>query len=251
VTFRLAEHGVAAVLLDVEGTMTPIAFVTEVLFPYARTHVDAYVRDHASDPAVRPVLEALRAEQAHGAPSSGAPSGPGNGSVAAYARLLMDRDSKSSALKTLQGLIWKVGFDSGALHGEVFDDVPAALRRWRATGIRTAIYSSGSVLAQKLLFGSTTHGDLTPDLDAHFDTAVGPKRDPRSYARIADALGTDPASILFLSDTSAELDAARTAGCQVALTVRPGNSPQPASEGLTVVKSFDEVVADVVVGRRP
>src|SRR5688572_31886471 len=97
----------------------------------------------------------------------------------------MDRDSKSPGLKALQGMIWQEGYASGELHGVVFDDVPKALKRWRAAGIRAAIYSSGSVLAQKLIFGTTQFGDLTPLFDGFFDTAVGPKRDANSYRMIA------------------------------------------------------------------
>jgi enolase-phosphatase E1 len=224
------------VLLDVEGTTTPISFVSDVLFPYARSHLRAYLRAHASDPEVKSALQLLRAECAT---DGSAPDTVE--SFAEYAESLMDRDSKSTGLKMLQGLIWKVGFASGALRGEVFDDVPPALRRWREAGLRTAIYSSGSVLSQKLLFASTAFGDLTGDLHAHFDTSVGPKRDPGSYRRIARELDIEPASLLFLSDVSAELDATRAAGCQVALTVRPGNSSQSAPMETDILSTFAEV----------
>ena len=241
-TIDLAERGVGVVLLDVEGTTTPIAFVTDVLFPYARSHLRAFLRAHSSDAEVREAVDVLRAEQRREPPPADAPSNAtDDDSIAGYAERLMERDSKSTGLKTLQGLIWKEGFRSGELRGEVFDDVPAALRRWRAAGVRTAIYSSGSVLAQKLLFGSTPFGDLTRDLDAHFDTAVGGKRDPASYRRIADALGVQPSSILFLSDIAAELEAARSSGCQVALAVRPGNSTQTVSGGTETLGTFDEI----------
>jgi enolase-phosphatase E1 len=231
------------VLLDVEGTTTPIAFVTDVLFPYARSHLRAFLRQHHGEPAVREALNALRdegrRENAGGAPLVGETED----SVATYAEWLMDRDSKSSGLKSLQGLIWQVGFGSGELRGEVFADVPPALRRWRAAGVRTAIYSSGSELAQRLLFGWTPYGDLTRELAGHFDTAVGPKRDRDSYARIAERLGEGPCAILFVSDIPAELAAASAAGCQVALAVRPGNSPYEGGDGFATVRSFEEIVA--------
>jgi 2,3-diketo-5-methylthio-1-phosphopentane phosphatase len=239
-TIDLSAMGVRVVLLDVEGTTTPISFVTDVLFPYARRHLRAFLRERGAEPAIRSAVEALLTERRLELGNDGQ-SPNDDESVLAYAELLMDRDSKSPGLKALQGFIWEEGFDDGRLQGVVFDDVPAALRRWRAAGVRTAIYSSGSVLAQRRLFGSTAHGDLTPDLDAHFDTAVGAKRDPMSYARIAEHLGEQPPAILFLSDVAAELIAARAAGCQVGMTVRPGNSPQPDVDGSSIVRSFDEV----------
>ena len=236
------ERDIRVVLLDVEGTTTPISFVTDVLFPYARSHLRAFLRAHWSDADVRQAIDLLRAEQRH-EPRLGDASlhEDGQDSIAAYAAGLMDVDSKSTGLKTLQGLIWKEGFASGDLRGEVFEDVPAAIRRWRSAGVRTAIYSSGSVLAQKLLFGSTRFGDLTSDLDAHFDTAVGAKRDPASFRRISEALGVNPSSILFLSDVGGELDAARASGCQVALIIRPGNSPQTVSSDTETFGIFDEI----------
>jgi enolase-phosphatase E1 len=239
VTIALNERGVAVVLLDVEGTTTPISFVTDVLFPYARRHLRAFLRGHSSDAEVRDAVDLLGDERRDQTDASA--HGDDDDSVAAYAERLMDRDSKSTGLKTLQGLIWKEGFERGDLRGAVFDDVPPAFRRWRSAGVRTAIYSSGSVLAQKLLFGSTRFGDLTADLDAYFDTAVGAKRDPASFRRIADVLGVDPSSILFVSDIAAELDAARESGCQVALITRPGNSPQSVSRDTETLGTFDEI----------
>ncbi len=137
----------------------------------------------------------------------------------------MDQDRKSRALKTLQGSIWEEGYAQGTLRGEVYPDVPAALERWTATGARVGIFSSGSVLAQTLLFRYSTAGDLTPLLRWHFDTSVGPKVDPASYGRIAGAVGVAPAAILFVSDTEKELDAARTAGLETRLCVRPPAQP--------------------------
>lgn len=237
-TIGLTERGVRVVLLDVEGTTTPISFVTDVLFPYARSHLRAFLQSHSSDAEVGQAVDTLRAEHRH---QSGQPEIGNTETLVVYAERLMDRDSKSPGLKALQGLIWKDGYTSGELRGEVFADVPAAFRRWRASGVRVAIYSSGSVLAQRLLFGSTRFGDLTPNLDSYFDTAVGPKREPASFRRIADDLGVNAGSILFLSDIAAELEAARAAGCQVALTVRPGNSPQAVSGDTETVGTFDDI----------
>jgi enolase-phosphatase E1 len=138
----------------------------------------------------------------------------------------MDRDRKSPGLKRLQGQIWEIGYRAGELRGDVFPDTAPAIRRWRAQGIDVAIYSSGSVLAQRHLFESTPAGDLTGLIRAFFDTAVGPKTASDSYIRIAQALGHEPSRILFVSDVTAELSAARAAGFQVRLSVRPGNPSQ-------------------------
>jgi enolase-phosphatase E1 len=154
---------------------------------------------------------------------------------------LMDRDSKSTALKSLQGKIWDEGYRAGELHGEVYPDVPPALARWRRQSRDIAIFSSGSVQAQKLLFAHTTAGDLTSLIRAYFDTTTGPKTDAQSYRNIATALERSPPDVLFLSDARAELDAAQQAGMRTALCVRslqnaaPGG-PHPA------IHTFDEVI---------
>src|SRR5262249_24778172 len=153
--------------------------------------------------------------------------------AARYLEWLMDRDRKSPGLKRLQGDIWRAGYRDGTLKGEVFPDVPAALKRWKAAGLVVAIYSSGSVAAQKMLFGTTADGDLTSLLAGFFDTAVGPKMATDSYCRIASMMGLETARILFLSDAPAELEAARVAGCQTLLTVRPGNAPANESSDRT------------------
>jgi enolase-phosphatase E1 len=153
----------------------------------------------------------------------------------------MDRDRKSTALKSVQGRIWEEGYRSGRLQGQVYPDVPRAFARWRAQGREAAIFSSGSVLAQKLLFSRSDAGDLTPYLRAYFDTATGAKGDAESYRKIARALGREPPAVLFLSDVIAELNAARAAGLQTALCVRAGAAPAPADH--PVVRSFDEVLA--------
>jgi enolase-phosphatase E1 len=150
----------------------------------------------------------------------------------------MDRDRKSTALKSLQGRIWESGYRSGALRSHLYADVRPALERWRSEGKRVAIFSSGSVLAQRLLFAHTPEGDLTPMIDAFFDTTTGPKREAESYRRIAAALGMPPVGVLFVSDVAAELDAARAAGLKTALCVREGEAPPP---GHPVVRELGEL----------
>ena len=226
---------VRAIVLDIEGTTTAIAFVADVLFPFARTHLRAYLQDPANSDALREPLRRLREEW------TADPERPSTQYVdAEYVEWLMDRDRKSPGLKLLQGLIWEQGYRTGELQGEVFADVAPALRRWRHAGIAVAIYSSGSELAQRLLFGSTREGDLTALIDRFFDTGVGPKQAPDSYRRIAGELSCPAGAMLFISDVPAELEAAEAAGCQTLLCVRPGNAPQsPHASG--VIHSFDQV----------
>ena len=223
------------ILLDIEGTTTPIAFVTETLFPYARTHLPAHLRQHGNTPEGRRLLGLLRDEY-------DADRGRGEAvpewSPLAYLAWLMDRDRKSPALKELQGQVWEEGYRNGTLVGEVFDDVPPALARWRDRGLPVGIFSSGSVRAQQWLFRRCTAGDLTPFLSWHFDTRVGGKRDPASYARIGEDVNVLLPDILFVSDVSAELDAAGAAGMQTTLIVRPGNAPQPP-HAHPIVTTFD------------
>ena len=227
------------VLLDIEGTTTPITFVTETLFPYARLHLPRYFEDHSGTPEVRRAVTRLRDEyevdRKKGEPLP-------EWSPLAYLEWLMDRDRKSPALKDLQGRVWEEGYRNGTLVGQVYDDVPAALARWRDAGIAVGIYSSGSVRAQQWLFRRSTAGDLTPLLSWHFDTGVGAKREPASYTRIAHDVNVAAGDILFVSDVAAELDAARTAGLQTALIVRPGNPPQPDT-GHRVVHSLADLFA--------
>ena len=222
------------ILLDIEGTTTPIAFVVGHLFPYARTHLPLYLEQQGGTPECRRAVSRLHAEyEADRARGELLPDWSPRG----YLDWLMDRDRKSPALKDLQGRVWEEGYRNGTLVGEVFDDVPLALRRWHEAGVAVGIYSSGSVRAQQWLFRRSTAGDLTPYLSWHFDTAVGAKRDPASYTRIAEDVNVAPDEILFVSDVAVELDAARSAGLRTVLIIRPGNTPQPDT-GHRVVRSL-------------
>jgi enolase-phosphatase E1 len=245
---RLTERGVDHVLLDIEGTTTPLTFVRDVLFPYARHRLAGWLRDSVGTPERAAIDRRLETEH-HAARALGEPvpawsdANPSEqtASLAAFVEWLIDRDRKSPGLKELQGLIWERGYLAGEIRGEVYEDVPRAMRRWREEGAGIAIYSSGSELAQRLLFASTAHGDLTPLIMAFFDTAVGAKQETRSYARIAEALGKPPESVVFVSDIVAELDAARSAGFRTALAVRPGNPPVPDSVAHGRIRSLDEL----------
>jgi enolase-phosphatase E1 len=223
---------VGGVLLDVEGTTTPIAFVHDVLFPYARVHLRDFLAANRASPAV---VDALRTLSAERSTDTGAPD-----DTVAYAEYLMDHDRKSPGLKALQGLVWERGYRDGALRGEVFEDVAPALARWWNEGVKVSIYSSGSVLAQRLLFGSTMYGDLTRMISNYFDTSAGPKKSADSYRRIAAALEVSPGRLLFVSDVADELDAARAAGMQVVMCERPGN-PLSTASGVTSIRSFEDL----------
>jgi enolase-phosphatase E1 len=236
----LSERG--PVLVDIEGTTTPVAFVYDVLFPYARRNVRAFLERRGDEPVVRADLEALRREHAAERPDGERPPTWGESdepleAATAYVSWLMERDRKSTALKALQGRIWEEGFRSGELRSEVYDDVPAAFRRWHARGQGPWIFSSGSMLAQRLLFAHTRAGDLTPLIRGYFDTTTGAKKDAATYGRIATLIGAPASTVLFVSDTPAELDAARAADLQTAWCVREGEPAHPTPHRM--VRSFD------------
>ncbi|HUX43927.1 MAG TPA: acireductone synthase [Terracidiphilus sp.] len=226
-------------LLDVEGTVAPLTLVTEQLFPYARAHAAQFLQLHATDPEVRADL-ALLAQENHAETQADQPafSHPENLRDAnAYLLWLMDRDRKSTALKSLQGRIWKAGFECGELKGTLFPDVPQAFALWSAHA-QIAIYSSGSVEAQKLLFRHSSFGDMTPRIAGYFDTRTGAKAEGKSYVAIAAAMQVQPAELLFFSDVVRELDAAREAGCGTRLAVRPGNPPVDEDNGHLRIESL-------------
>ena len=206
------------ILTDIEGTTSSISFVKDVLFPYARRELPRFVRERGHEPEVRRWLDQVALE---------------NGGLCQDAMIVetlqgwIDEDRKHTALKALQGMVWEAGYASADFAAPVYPDAADALHRWHAAGHRLAVYSSGSVPAQKLLFGHSDAGDLSGLFSAWFDTAIGGKREAASYARIADALEVAPAGILFLSDVVAELDAAREAGMRTTLVDRAQDYPQP------------------------
>lgn len=208
----------SAILTDIEGTTTPIAFVHRVLFPYAQARMAAFTATGA------PVLEAVPEPRLE--------------------TLLrwMGGDEKIPVLKTIQGMIWAEGYENGALKGEIYPDVPPALRRWARAGLRLYVYSSGSVAAQKLLFGHSVAGDLTPLFSGFFDIASGPKREAASYAAIARGTGLPAGEFLFLSDVAAELDAAAGAGMATCQLVRPEDGTTPCA-GHATAEHFGQVAS--------
>jgi len=236
VSTQLSTAGIRGILLDIEGTTTPISFVHDVLFSYARTHVRDYLKKHLNEADVRADISLLDADyQGQNFRANDLDA------VAAHVNELIDLDSKSTGLKSLQGKIWHEGYSDGSLRAQVFPDVAPALARWRVAGLSVSIFSSGSVLAQQLLFAHTEAGDLRPFISNYFDTGVGNKGEAESYRRIAEAIGLQPGEILFISDVVSELAAARETGMKTVLSLRPGNQPQTSAADYQQIHNFDEL----------
>ena len=238
---------IRGMLFDIEGTTSSISFVYDVMFPFVRRELPGYLAAHwhdaqclaardkiASEAGQTSFSDWTKTENAHDESSQQA-------LLSAEVLRLMDADIKSTGLKQLQGLIWDQGFHSGELRAHVYDDVPPALLAWRERGLDLRIYSSGSIQAQQLFFGHTVAGNLLPLFSGHYDTTTGPKREASSYAQIASAFALPAAQIMFVSDVVAELDAAKAAGMQTALALRPGNAAAPAGHGHREIRSFAEL----------
>jgi len=228
---------VRGILLDIEGTTTPIAFVHDVLFSYARENVREFLRSNAEQEEVCADIALLRDEHADDVSKARNPPAL----VADYVEWLIAADRKSTGLKSLQGKIWRQGYVDGALKSQVFADVAPAFERWHARRLSINIFSSGSVLAQKLLFAHTEVGDLTRFIDDYFDTNVGKKGEAESYRLIAEKMKLTPERILFISDVIDELDAAHEAGMKTILSIRPGNAPQDNVKRYPEILSFDQI----------
>jgi enolase-phosphatase E1 len=236
-------------LLDIEGTTCPVSFVAEVLFPYARAAIGPYCEAHGNDPEVKALLEdvdqawqqatttelvALRQEHR---------SGEQGVTLTPYLHWLIDHDVKLTALKDLQGRIWAAGYASGDLIAPLYADVPAALKRWQQQGFSLAVYSSGSVPAQKLLYGHSQVGDLTGLFSHWFDTRTGLKQAPESYTTIAERMEVAASSVLFISDALRELEAASSAGMNVLFSDRDGN-PERDSGRFEKIGDYSKLTPD-------
>lgn len=232
-----------ALLLDIEGTTTPVDYVFGVLFPFARSQAAEFLQQHGHESAVQQDLECLRQDyDADVAQGLTVPAWYDDQPISAvpYIHHLIAIDRKSTGLKSLQGKIWNQGYADGTLQSQLFADVLPAFQRWTQSGKQIFIFSSGSIQAQKLLFRYSDAGDLTSYLSGYFDTQTGAKREADSYQRIANAIGLPPAQILFISDVAAELQAARSAGMKTLFSRRPGN-PATDAEGFTVIESFENL----------
>jgi len=221
---------IRAIVTDIEGTTSSLSFVKDVLFPYARQRIGTFVREQAAQPAVRVQLDAVSEAVGHTLTDDAA--------VAQLVRWI-DEDQKITPLKALQGMIWEAGYRNGDFQGHVYDDAVRRLREWKAQGLALYVFSSGSVHAQKLLFGYSAFGDLTPLFSAYFDTTIGAKREADAYRHIAESIGIPAGEILFLSDIREELDAAQAAGLRTCWLMRdgalPANPPHP------VARNFAEI----------
>ena len=232
-----------AILLDIEGTTTPIDFVHKRLFPYSKSKLSEFVGGNLNE--IETEISQLKteyktdfAEQIYGRDfDETRPE-----TIVNYLEFLIENDRKSTPLKSLQGKIWQNGYAAGDLKSEVFEDVPNAFERWQSEDYLMAIYSSGSVLAQKLLFENTNHGDLTKYISNYFDTTTGAKKEAGSYKKIAEVLNFPAEEITFISDVAEELDTARDAGMQTILSVREGNAPILEDTNHRVVQSFEEIL---------
>lgn len=221
------------ILLDIEGTTSDIQFVHKVMFPYSRERLDSFVLSHQDDAAVVEAIEltkqTVKAEQ-----------GQEIDLESAIATLLhwIDSDRKHPALKSIQGLIWKEGFETGAFTSHLYPDVKPQLENWTRSGLKLGIYSSGSIATQKMFFSHTVEGDLTPLLANYFDLTTGSKKEARSYEKIIENLGLAPNKIVFFSDVPAELVAAREKGLQVVHIKREGTA---SWSDVPEVESFQEI----------
>jgi enolase-phosphatase E1 len=241
------EAKVRVILLDIEGTTTPIEFVAQVLFPYASRKLESFLREHFQDSQIRSLIRDLHVQHQEDERQGLQPPAWVERSVeeelrsaVAYGQWLIKHDSKCTAFKSLQGKIWQEGYASGELRGQVYPDVPPAFERWRRQKREICIYSSGSVLAQRLLFQTTTFGDLTGYIKDFFDTRIGDKTDSESYKRIATSLDRVPREFLFLSDAGKEVEAAESAGLLTCLCDRSGKIGQ-GKLGSAIIQTFDVV----------
>ena len=222
---------VSAIVTDIEGTTSSIAFVHEVLFPYAARALPDFLRSHQSDPEVAEWLEEVQSE-------IGEPEAELERLIEVLQQWIRE-DRKATALKSLQGRVWEEGYRSGAFTGHVYDDTAPNLRKWRERGILLYVYSSGSVEAQQLLFGHSDAGDLQPLFTGYFDTRIGGKRDAASYRTICERIGLPPREVMFLSDVTEELDAAAAAGMQTVQLVRDSTVE---SGRHAVAHDFDDIL---------
>ncbi|SDY95795.1 enolase-phosphatase E1 [Lysobacter sp. yr284] len=227
---------IRAILTDIEGTTSSISFVKDVLFPYARRALPGFVAARGREPNVRKWLDTVAME--HGGVCQ-------DSVIVEVLQGWIDEDRKHTALKALQGMIWADGYKSADFTSHMYPDAAPALRQWKDAGLRLYVYSSGSVPAQRLLFGHSDAGDLTELFSGFFDTEVGGKREAASYERIRESIGLPGDEIVFLSDVVEELDAARDAGLGTVLLDRLQDYPQPregeATHGHPRATSFDQI----------
>ena len=227
-----------AIVTDIEGTTSSLAFVKDVLFPYAAKNIPSWLRENRLEPTVRRHIAAVA--ETIGRPAS---------DLDAVIEQLLDwieQDVKATPLKALQGMLWKSGYESGDYRAHVYEDACQVLQNWHGAGIPLYVYSSGSVQAQELFFRYSDYGDLRALFAGYFDTTTGPKTEEQSYRTIAADIGVPIEEVLFLSDAALEIDAALLAGMQAILIVRETDAQrEPGNERYTLAHDFYEVRARV------
>jgi enolase-phosphatase E1 len=237
----MLEFSGRAILLDIEGTTSSVSFVYDVMFPFARRELESYLREHWGEDDLAQAAEQIALDAGRESLAAWSDEGDARQLVQDEVIRLMDGDVKATGLKQLQGLIWRAGFESGEMKAHLYADVPPALAAWTEAGLDLRIYSSGSIAAQKLFFGHTIAGDLLHRFRGHYDTTTGPKKEAASYRAIAADIGLPSNEILFISDVVAELDAAREAGLDTVLSLRPGNADIAPGHGHDAVTSFEQI----------
>jgi enolase-phosphatase E1 len=246
--------GVSHVLLDIEGTTCPVSYVAEILFPYASANLAPFLENHQQEAGIRALIQELETlwledtdQEARDLLGRSRESAElsGGGGILTYLKLLIRRDRKVTALKDLQGKIWAEGYARGELIGPLFDDVPTSLRRWQQEGLVLAVYSSGSISAQQLIYQHSNHGDLRYLFSHWYDTHTGSKHDPRSYTLIAETMGCAPQAILFVSDSDSELQAASQSGLQVVCSQRKTDKVTGLSTNYPTINDFHEILFEL------
>ncbi|MGY8814544.1 MAG: acireductone synthase [Gammaproteobacteria bacterium] len=220
---------IEAIVTDIEGTTTSVSFVYDVLFPYARKNIASFITSNRNNQIIINQLAEIKKEAGKELDEQ---------QIIQQLFTWMDEDRKITSLKILQGMIWEEGYKNGSFMGHIYEDVPSNLERWRNLNISIYVYSSGSIAAQKLLFGHTDYGDLTSFFTDYFDTTTGNKKESDSYLRIADSIGLEPEKVLFLSDVTEELDAAEKIGMKTVLICREKTSN---SNGSSCIHNFHEI----------
>lgn len=232
-------------LLDIEGTTCPVDYVAGTLFPYAANALEGFLEAQGEDDEVQDLIAQIRSawetddhEQARALHDQHARDSP---FCTPYIHWLIREDRKLTALKSLQGKIWNLGYRSGELKAPLFKDISTALNRLKHQGIILASYSSGSIEAQHLLYQYSDAGNMRPLFSHWFDTTTGPKREAESYRKICKVMQAEPERVTFISDVNAELQAARTAGMDGIFSDRPGN-PETGSKGFPSLKSWTNLL---------
>ena len=239
------ETNARGILLDIEGTTSSISFVYDTMFPFVREHAASFILNHWNDETVQSAVGLLAVDLGFDSADAWFKECESDSAkqkcVVSGIIGLMDADVKATGLKQIQGVIWKEGFHNGELVAHLYEDVADSIRQWNELDKDVRIYSSGSVQAQKLFFGHTVAGDLLGMFRGHYDTTTGAKQESDSYQKIAISYGLEPSEILFVSDVVGELVAAKAAGFQTVLSIRPGNKPQESGHGFAEITSFREI----------